>query len=224
MCDIRDIKHDNYGKWLPEIFNNKKIKYKLIDSSKYDYININNFFIIGGTDYKETGVFYNFYENTLSFVLNKPIIKPFRKVFISRKMAYPNSTNIRIDNDEKLEKIFLDYGFEICCPELQFNTFSEQVTYFNETKVLCGISGGGMVNSVFMQSKGKVLELLTSFKFNYPLHPDDDITEELHEYYLHIAFQRKHLFTTLSNIDRKVDTIEEELKKTGLIEWLTKND
>jgi hypothetical protein len=231
IIDIKGIKDQSYNGWVTEILDKKQIKYQIVDTENYDYVNVNDFFIIAGTHFKENGIFYNFYENTLDFVLNDNLIKPFRKVFISRKFAYSCNTNIRIDDHEKLEKIFLDNGFEICYPELQFKTFSEQVTYFNETKVLCGLSGGGLTNSVFMQSKGKIFELLTSFKFDYPLHyneetdlMEDILVEELHEYYLHIAFQRKHLYTTLSNIDRKVDIIEEELKKTGIVEWLTKYD
>lgn len=227
IIDIREVGNNNFGHWLPEILSNKKIKYRLVNLSGYQYIDMNNFFIIHGLSFTENGVFKNLYDNTLSFVSNEKNVKPFRKVFISRKFAYADTTNIRIDDHEKLEQIFINNDFEICYPEVQFKTFSEQVTYFNETKVLCGISGGGLTNSVFMQPKGKILELLTSFRFNY-LPPfsklEPQVTEELHEYYLHIAFQKKHTLVTLSNVDREVDEIEKELKRTGVLDWLAKDD
>jgi capsular polysaccharide biosynthesis protein len=151
------------------------------------------------------------------------MIKPFRKVFISRKLTPEDFEVIkRCDDHQKLEEIFIDNGFEICYPE-QFKTFSDQVTYFNETKILCGLSGGGLINSVFMQPRGKILEIITSFKFNYPLHPDD-ILQEIHEYYLYIAYQRKHMATTISNIDGTVAEIEKQLKYFKVFEWLNNND
>lgn len=219
IVDIFSIKNSNYGKWLPEILDKKGIKYKIIDCSSYDYLNINNFYILTPNDYSEDGLFSKFYENTLDFASNDTKIKPFRKVLISRKMQVNTPLDYRCDDHEKLEQIFLKNGFEICYPETQFKTFSEQVTYFNETKILCGLSGGGLINSVFMQSGNKVLELLTSFKFSYITNPND-IIEELHEYYLHIAFLRKHLIFTLSNIDRSVDEIEKQLNKFRILELL----
>jgi capsular polysaccharide biosynthesis protein len=167
------------------------------------------------------------YKNTLSLVSSNKPVKPFRKVFISRKLTYSDSINIRIDDHEKLEKVFLDNGFDICYPESQFKTFSDQVTYFNETKVLCGISGGGLTNSIFMQPGGKILEMLTSFRFCYPSAQttiEPKMTEELHEYYLHTAFQNKHTIVTLSNVDRVADEIEKELERTKVLDWLTKDD
>lgn len=227
IVDINEVGSYNYGHWLSEILNNKKIKHKIVNSGSYKYVNINNFYVIDGISLSKDGVFHNFYNNTLSFVPKNKIVKPFRKVFISRKFAYTDNTNVRIDDHEKLEQIFLDSGFEICYPESQFKTFSEQVTYFNETKVLCGISGGGLTNSVFMQPKGKILELLTSFRFYYSPQNNNlipKLTEELHEYYLQIAFQNKHTIVTLSNVDRESVEIEKELKATGVLEWLTRND
>lgn len=223
IIDIVAIKNRNYGAWISEIFNNKKIRHRIVDSSEYDYLNVNNFVEIKNQDFEQNGIFRNLYNNTLSFVSNNPVQQPFRKVLISRKIT-PNIwyDEKRIDDHEKLEKIFIDNGFEICYPE-EFKTFSEQVTYFNETKVLCGISGGGLTNSIFMQSGGKILELTTSYKFDYIL-PNGIDVEELHEYYLHIAWHRKHLITTLSNIDRKVDEIERQLERFRVFEWLKDYD
>jgi capsular polysaccharide biosynthesis protein len=224
IVDIVALKKTNKLNWISEILNNKQIKHTIVDSSGYRYLNINNFVEIRNQDYEDNGIFHDLYNNTISFVSNDPIKEPFRKVFISRKMT-PNVWDLleRCDDHEKLETIFLENGFEICYPESQFNTFSEQVTYFNETKVLCGISGGGLTNSVFMQPKGKILEISTSFRFNNPL-PGEETIEELHEYYLHIAWQRKHSITTISNVDRKVDEIEIQLKHFKIFDWLKNYD
>jgi capsular polysaccharide biosynthesis protein len=224
IVDVVGLTGTNIFAWIPEILNNKKIKHTIINSLGYRFLNINNFVEICNQDFEEHGIFRNLYENTLSFVDKKELEKPFRKVLISRKLS-PNVWDIsdRCDNDEKLEEIFIKNGFEICYPEKQFKTFSEQVTYFNETKVLCGVSGGGLTNSIFMQPKGKIVELATSFRFRYAL-PEDDVVEELHEYYLHIAWHRKHAITTVSNIDRKADEIEKQLAEFRVFEWLKDND
>lgn len=220
IVDIVSCKRSNFSKWIDEILNNKQIKYVIVDSEKYDYLNINNFFIVGSQEYRQDGIFCNLYENTLSFVSNSLSQKPFRKVFISRKLT-PNyhDTIKRCDDHDKLEQIFLNNGFEICYPETQFHTFSEQVTYFNETKVLCGLSGGGLSNAIFMQPEGKILEITTSFKFDYGIYPSE-LMEEIHEYYLHIAWHRKHAILTISNVDRTADEIERQLEKFKVLDWL----
>jgi len=222
--DIVALKGTNKLTWISEILNNKKIKHRIVDSSDHIYLNIDNFVEIGNQDYEDNGIFHNLYKNTLSFIHNHQSKRPFRKVFISRKLTNNTWDMIeRCDDHEKLEKIFIDNGFEICYPELQFKTFSDQVTYFNETKVLCGLTGGGLTNSVFMQPNGKVLEMTTSFIFKYPL-PNEQTVEELHEYYLHIAWQRKHMLTTISNIDRKADELKKQLEHFKIFEWLNSYD
>jgi capsular polysaccharide biosynthesis protein len=207
------LEHSNFSSWISEIFSKKNLKHRLINSSDYDYININNFKIYGIQGIVNEVVFANMYENCMDFVEN-PDVKPFRKVFISRKdheIMRNSPIDTRCDDQKALEDIFIANGFEICYPEKDFNSFSEQVSYFYESKIVVGLSGGGLTNTVFMQPSQIVMELLTTFKFMYG--PGLSITEELHDYYQHIAYLKKHMLISISNIDRKTKSIEEMLTK-----------
>lgn len=214
------IEYSNFSKWVSEILTVKNIKHRIIDSTKHDAMNINNFVFAGINSVKNDVLFDGLYERSLPFVKN-PEVKPFRKVFISRK-EHENRRNSAIDtrcDDQKaLEDIFTAKGFEICYPERDFNSFSDQVSYFYEAEVVAGLSGGGLTNTIFMQPEGKVIELLTTFKFNYGL--DETITEELHDYYQHIAYIKKHMLISISNIDRSSQSLDDLMKKFDVLDKL----
>ena len=225
--DIKDVeiiidtsplgnKSTNFSNWLPEILISKNIKYKLIDSSEYEHVLINNFYIIFQGFTLKDKMFLNFYEESLDFVKNKSQ-KPFRKVFVSRE-EHDRLRNIelytRCDDQKKLEDSFRSRGFEICYPEKDFNTFSEQVSYFYECKVIAGLSGGGLANALFMRPEGKMVELLTSFKFDYQ--NNGKVLEEMHGFYQHISFLQKHCLITISNIDRRASEIERLMEVSGI--------
>lgn len=62
-------------------------------------------------------------------------------------------------NEREVEKIFLKAGFKIFHPERW--SFEQQLAIFDRTKVLAGIEGSALHNSVFMQAGTQVLTLGT---------------------------------------------------------------
>jgi capsular polysaccharide biosynthesis protein len=85
--------------------------------------------------------------------LQLPVIKPHRKVYISRAKA----PSRKISNEAELLPYLQNAGFEVVYAEEL--SFAEQVKLFNETSVLLAIHGGGMANVVFMQPFTTVLEI-----------------------------------------------------------------
>lgn len=81
------------------------------------------------------------------------IIEAGRKIYISRRKA-PKRKIIR---EHEVEKLFLQYGFEIHC----FEDYSliEQINIMRGASCLAGLHGAGLTNMLFMNEGGKVLEL-----------------------------------------------------------------
>ena len=69
---------------------------------------------------------------------------------------------LRINNENQLENLFINIGYEsIYAPE-KFKNFEEQINYFNEVKTLVAISSSGLANSLFMQPQTTLFELQTN--------------------------------------------------------------
>lgn len=77
------------------------------------------------------------------------------KVYLSR--ANLNKKKRSVVNEKHIEGIFKDAGFLIVHP--QELTFDEQMQLYSKTKVLAGLEGSALHNSVFMPSGGQVINL-----------------------------------------------------------------
>lgn len=94
--------------------------------------------------------------------------EPKRKVYLSRKFQ-DQKDDSRQFNDQAVETIFRQNGFEIIYPEQL--SFQEQIKIYAETKVLAGPVGSAMHNAVFMPDNGKVVILApNSFLFKTDSH------------------------------------------------------
>ncbi|MBU3161558.1 glycosyltransferase family 61 protein [Clostridium frigoris] len=75
----------------------------------------------------------------------------FRKVFISRK----TSGNPRLENQDIVEQIFIENGYEMIFPELM--TFAEKLKVFSEAKIIAGVYGAGFTNILFANNNAKII-------------------------------------------------------------------
>lgn len=90
-------------------------------------------------------------------------LKPFRKIYISRK----NARYRKIINEEELLPLLKEYGYEIIYPER--NSFIEQVILFSESKALISVHGAGHTNCMFMNKESKVMEIRNAEWDSQPL-------------------------------------------------------
>ena len=76
-----------------------------------------------------------------------------RRLYISRRLAQRR----RIINEDELEPILADHGFEII--EAETMSFAEQLKLFSEAEVIVGPHGAGLTNLLFAPRGCKVLEV-----------------------------------------------------------------
>lgn len=82
---------------------------------------------------------------------------PSKKLFISRKNCF--GTRILV-NQNNVEQIFKEYGYEIVYPELI--PFQEQLKLFSEAEYIAGPSGAGFTNILFANKTAKIICILPS--------------------------------------------------------------
>lgn len=214
----KSIDDFSYIKFFLNKLSESGIEYTIIDSSQYDSIIIDNFSLLQfNTETSQVQLIYNFFKNHIK----NTNIKPFRKVYVSRKKHKEKIYNNdkfdtsgvsyleggRIDSQEKIEKLFSDLGYEIIYSE-DFINFEDQINFFYEVKTLVGLSGAGLTNSIFMQPGQTVVELLTPHIFSSP---NKALFEELHFYYHTISAMKKHNYISINNFTRSSDALKEKI-------------
>ena len=209
------------------------VKVKVVDTNLYEGIIIDKVYVM-----PPYSVHQNYekslYDAAITLVDNKKIV-PFRKAFLSRRQMgdrqnfnvdLPVKHDNRIDNHDKIENYFKSIGYEIVTPE-HFGSLKEQVTFFYETKILVSTTSSGLMNSAFMQEGQTVVELQTPLIVHMPRQdqmgnligsPFDFsnmvAAEQLHYFYIKMAFQKKHKYLALNNLTRDsgkiISTIEND--------------
>ena len=76
-----------------------------------------------------------------------------RRLYVTRRLARCR----RVTNEQELEPILLDHGFEII--EAESLSFAEQIRLFSQAEVVAGPHGAGLTNILFAPESCKVLEL-----------------------------------------------------------------
>lgn len=217
-----------------ELFKSLGIKVTMIDVDKYEGIILNNFYVM-----PNYAVHQNYekslYEAALTLIENKEV-SPFRKVFLSRKYMgnrqhltasnLPVKHDNRIDSHDKIENYFKTLGYEIVVPE-HFKSLKEQVNFFYETKIIVSTTSSGLMNSAFMQEGQTMVELQTPLivhmprqdQLGKPTNGAFDFSsmvavEQLHYFYIKMAFQKNHKYLAINNLTREsskiIDTIEND--------------
>jgi capsular polysaccharide biosynthesis protein len=127
-------------------------------------------------------------------------VEPYRKVYLSR-LAGPNTPGHRIDNEEMLIKYFASIGFEHT-DQNHFANINDQIKFFYETKIVCGLTGSGLTNMLFMKDFQTVIELVSLMEFPGP-NDLEPIKEEIHDFYKMMAFDKKHTLINIPNMNKK---------------------
>lgn len=93
--------------------------------------------------------------------------KPYRKVYLSRThLKNDRPWDRRIRDEEVLEDYFRNKGYDILIPEKKFSNFEEQIRYFNEVRVLAGLTGTGLANGFLMQERQYIIDLSAELTFD----------------------------------------------------------
>lgn len=91
---------------------------------------------------------------------------PHRKVYLSRThLKNVRDYDLRVHNEEVLEEYFRARGYEVIIPEKTFSSFDDQIRYFNQVRVLAGVTGSGLANGFLMQEHQYVLDIATELGF-----------------------------------------------------------
>lgn len=237
IIDTSEIKHwlevsedDTSGKsffnyFLSELTRNG-VKYKLVNLKEYDIVYIDNFrpkyfpFDTG----RKSNLVYEFFSSGIS---NKGVF-PHRKVFVSRALAGKWEAHApalsrsedgmvddtRIDDHARLEKIFIDMGFEIVYAE-NFKTFKEQLEYFQDVKVVAGLTGSGLTNAAFMQPGGVLVEVVSPLLVPIGRPGEQKNLEDpwfvfqVHNFYKNLAFYQDHLYLAIQSPTFEAEKVED---------------
>lgn len=243
ISKILGTAHMNFFGYFLNRLSEEKIKYQLVDGSKYDLIYINNFAVLSFPFH--SGARLDLLD---AFMEDKSAekVEPSRKIFISRKLqgykpdnehaahfSYKNDT--RIDNHEELEKIFIDLGFEIIDAEL-FTDFKQQMNIFREAKIVVSLTSSGLTNAIFMQPGTTMVEIVTPLITQSPLanadyfrkikiNPKDyeldlNTVQEIHMFYHNLAFFKNLAYVGIPNYTRENKKIKQFIDSHPMLKAL----
>lgn len=188
---------------LSKFARNINLSYQVVEMADVKYVKTNNVAVIRQADIGES--INTIYKNAIEFAECSPV-KPYRKVFLSRKDdKNKSSLQSRAVNEQECEDFFRSAGFEIVSGE-SFDNLFQQIKFFNEVSVLAALTGSGMTSSMFMQNGQTVLELVTPIRME-----DSSARYELHNFYKTISMLKSHKLISVSNINKSSDTIVEDL-------------
>ena len=157
---------------------------------------------------------------------SEDVVVPFRKVYLTRGGKGADigpvaddyefyRDDLRIYEEEKLEKFFSDLGYEIVEPETEFESIAHQIRYMREVKALVSATSSGLANMMFMQNNQTVIEIQVEivqvFDNTIPVVP----VQSLHNYYQPLSFMGGHLHISIPS-DRHPDKVIEVLTKDAL--------
>ena len=101
--------------------------------------------------------------------------------------------DLRMVDAWKLDEYFAGLGFEVITPEKDFGSFEEQVAYMSGVGVLVGISGAGLVNSIFMPEGGVVVELQAELVAEWN-ETSEIVQQLLHTMYVGMSYVKRHTY------------------------------
>ncbi len=208
---------------------------KLVDISQFDIIYINDF-CVAESAFRSSlsgSLIFDFFKKYIT----NPEEKPYRSVYLSRrkvsneprdlattaaKLSY--NSEKRVDDEEYLEQVFRNLGFEVIYPE-DFLGFHEQLNFFHSVKTLASLTSSGLTNGLFMQDGGTIIEVSTPLVVISPIllgsvpvweeKPKNGenyfMAQELHMFYKIISYLKNHTYLSINNPNRNAKEIEQEI-------------
>lgn len=173
----------------------------------------------------EISVKYSKHHDVPEHIYNKP---PLRKVYLTRggrgRQVAPTEEgyeyykdDLRMHDEDKLERFFAEKGYEIIEPETKFKTIMEQIAYMRQVKTLVSVTSSGLTNMLFMQPNQTVIEIQVEIvqqngttNEQYPI-----FIQRLHPFYQVLSFIKEHTFLSIPS-HRDPDIVIETL--TG--DWM----
>ena len=254
ILDVSDIAKgidhptNDFFRFFLDCLEKEKIKYTLVDFSKFDIVYINDFRLISFPFHSgaRLDLLYEFLKKHLKF----PTSEPTKKIFISRGITMPKEASIhtknftypndnRIDSHGNLEKIFEDLGFEIVHAEHIMN-FQSQLDLFMNAKTIAGLTGSGLTNAIFMKPGGTVIEIATPLITQSPLihaeylqsnkidpkefEVDVNMVQEIHTFYQNMAFFKNHTYLSIPNFNRKSEDVKAFIEASPKLKAFLKDD
>ena len=154
---------------------------------------------------------------------------PFRKVYLTRGGKGGDlgpiaedyeyyKDDLRMYEEEKLEKFFSDLGYEIVDPETKFDSIMEQITYMREVKTLVSVTCSGLTNMIFMQPNQLVVELQAELVQVNGDYSDSGMLipiQNLHNFYQPLSFMGGHTYIGIPS-RRDPDVVIEKLSKDAI--------
>lgn len=137
-----------------ETINFKIQRYKII---KYRKVFVpTKIFRINDNIYVEK--IYNMLVNSLCLSINNKIIKQtFDVIYVSR------NCNIRIKNEDEIKACMNFLGIKIIDPNI--NNFEKDIYIYNHAKIMIGIEGTNLHNSIFMRKNNSTLISISSNRY-----------------------------------------------------------
>jgi capsular polysaccharide biosynthesis protein len=152
------------------------------------------------------------------FLKNYPteVANPEKMVYVSRR----NASIDRIDDERKIESFFESLGFEIFFRgNFGEQNLIEDIKYFRDVRVIAGLSGAGLTNSIFMPPGGLVIEIsvpqITHVPEEHDLFPEIRCTAR-HLFHPASSFIKDHTHIQISVNDNSADTAINKIKRLGI--------
>lgn len=226
--------------FLKRLVQDKNVTHNFISNNEHEFLFANNFYIIE----RPTDA-HNVSRKILDFLsdyIKDKDVKPFRKVYISRRNMnmhqrvyndlvdngrISRTRDLRIDKEIELENFFRSLGYEIMAPE-DFETLEDQINFFYEVKTVVSLTSGGLTNSMFMQDGGNVIELVTPIIAQMYYGEDTEkprieYEEGHHHYYSAIAFNKRHLYIAIENYTTKIKDFMHKVDSNNVIKYIIEN-
>jgi len=149
-----------------------------------------------------------------------------RDAYVDEKLSKIN-TDDRVFNEEALEKVFKEMGFEIVYPE-KYVDFNDQLQKMRDTKVVAGVSGAGLSNFAFTSRKTKgrtLVEILTPIVTQQPREDGLKLANSrFHSLYFELAnlMQGSSYITIPATVERDGEKIAAFIRNSPMFDYLSR--
>jgi len=214
--DIDDDSSHNLILFLKDFFNKINLKnYHFFMPG--DLIGHNEYYNISPMRETSKAMYNKIYE---VFLKNYPteIVKPEKMIYVSRR----NASIDRIDDEKKIESFFENLGFEILFRgNFGEKDLVEDIKYFREVKVIAGLSGAGLTNSIFMPPGGLVIEISVPQITHVENQEEHDLFPEIrvtarHLFHPASSFIKDHTHIQIPVNDNSAETAINKIKRLGI--------